>query len=138
MATPVTIPLAAPIDPIDGLLLLHVPPVEALDKVVVEPKQALSIPVIGCIASTVATVVTQQFAAIVYVIVAVDPATPVTIPDVCPTVAIAVLLLLHVPPVTVLVNTVVEPAHIIAFPLMDVGGRFTDVIVDAMHPVASV
>ena len=49
--------------------------------------------------------------------VAVPAVTPVTIPDV-PIVATAVLLLLHTPPVVVLLNVVVEVAQTIAVPVI--------------------
>ena len=49
--------------------------------------------------------------------VAVPAVTPVTIPDM-PIVATAVLLLLHVPPVVVLLNVVVAVAQTIAVPVM--------------------
>ncbi len=51
-------------------------------------------------------------------IVAFPPATPVTIPEFRLTVALAVLLLLHVPPDTASVNDVVLPAHTVAVPLI--------------------
>lgn len=54
---PVTIPLTASIDPIEGLLLLHVPPGVASFKEVVKPVQALRIPVIGSIGFIVTKVV---------------------------------------------------------------------------------
>ena len=99
---------------------------------------APNVPVIGCIAFTVTVVVTKQPAAIVYVIVAVPPATPVTIPETVPTVALAVLLLLHVPPVTASVNVEVDPAHIITVPLIAVGVWLIVTIDVAKHPVARV
>ena len=56
-----------------------------------------------------------------------DPAViPATTP-VALTLAMAALLLLHVPPVVALVNVMVEPAHTVDGPLMmpAVGVRFT-------------
>ena len=50
-------------------------------------------------------------------IVDVPTPTPVTVPSV-PTVAIAVLVLLHVPPVVASVSAIVEPLHIYATPLV--------------------
>jgi hypothetical protein len=46
-ALPVTIPEEEPIEAIAVLLLLHVPPVGVLLSVVVAPKQAISVPVMG-------------------------------------------------------------------------------------------
>lgn len=44
--------------------------------------------------------------------------TPVTIPDEEPTVAIAAFELVHVPPVTVLLNRVVLPVPTVVMPVM--------------------
>lgn len=52
-------------------------------------------------------------------IVAVPVATAVTIPDIDPTDAIAVLLLLHVPPVVALISVVLLPLHTLSVP--DIG-----------------
>ena len=52
--------------------------------------------------------------------VVVPPATPDTIP-VLPTVAIVVLVLLHVPPVVPSLKDVVAPAHMVAVPLIAPG-----------------
>jgi len=52
--------------------------------------------------------------------VAVPAAAPVTFPEVF-TVAIAVLLLLHVPPVVALLNDVVAPGHTTVVPVIVVG-----------------
>ena len=68
----------------------------------------------------------------------VPPATPVIIPELVPAIATAVLLVLHVPPVTASVNVVLEPAHIMAVPLIEVGAWLIDTVVIAIHPVASV
>lgn len=50
---PVTIPLVAPIEPTDGLLLVHVPPGEPSERLVVEPMHALIVPDIGSMPFTV-------------------------------------------------------------------------------------
>ena len=44
---PVTIPVEEPIEAIAVLLLLHVPPAGVLFSVVVAPKHAIRVPVIG-------------------------------------------------------------------------------------------
>jgi hypothetical protein len=60
--------------------------------------------------------------------------TPVTVP-VVPTVAVAVLVLLHTPPVVVSTNVVVAPpAHTFSVPVIEagvVGKGFTETIADA-------
>ena len=61
---------------------------------------------------------------VVYVIVAVPFATPVTIP-VEPTVAIPVLLLLQVPPVVASVNAIVEPWQTDAGPVIAAAVGYT-------------
>ena len=52
-------------------------------------------------------------------------ATPVTMPDVEATVAIAVLLLLHVPPVVPSLSATVDPTHTLVVPAIADGGVFT-------------
>jgi hypothetical protein len=69
--------------------------------------------------------------------VAVPDEIPLTIP-VLPTVAIAVLLLLHVPPVVVLAKVVEAPAHAPAFPVIALGKTFTVTIFVTLHPVVSI
>ncbi len=63
-------------------------------------------------------------------IVTVPEATPVTTPVDEPTVAIAVLLLLHVPPDVALLSVVVLPWQTLAVPVMGDKGLFlkTDVV----------
>ncbi len=48
--------------------------------------------------------------------------TPVTIPELVPTVATAVLVLLHVPPVTASLSVVVDPTQMVVVPAMGPGG----------------
>ncbi len=65
----------------------------------------------------------------------VPAATPVTTPPVF-TVAIAVALLIHVPPDTVLVRVVVDPVHTVAVPPIAAGVAFTvtfAVVVAVLH-----
>ena len=57
--------------------------------------------------------------------VAVPALIPVMMPEVAPIVAIAVLLLVHVPPAAVLVSVVVEPIHTSAVPAIEAGKGFT-------------
>lgn len=54
---------------------------------------------------------------------------PVTVPDVKPTVAIAVLLLVHVPPLIPFDSDEVVPTHKLVDPLMSVGAGVTVIVV---------
>jgi hypothetical protein len=65
---------------------------------------------------------------------AVPPAIPDTIPDV-PTVATALLLLLHVPPDVTLLNPVVLPVQVNKVPVMEDGNSVTVTVVDTWQPV---
>jgi len=100
-----------------------VPPVVLAVKDVVDPIHTVAVPEMVVVPGDVLTVTTCENAAepqlfeIVYDIAAVPAATPLTTPDEL-TVAIPVLLLLHVPPVTASVNVVVDPVHIMSVPLM--------------------
>jgi hypothetical protein len=117
--TPVTIPLVVTVA-IEGLLLLHVPPVDG-DSVVFAPGQidvgpdivtvGLGPIVIGCEALDI-----HPEPVSVYVNVAVPCEIPVTIPELV-IVAILALLLVHVPPVLG-VNEVFPPIHIEFAPLI--------------------
>lgn len=62
---------------------------------------------------------------------AVPAATPVTMPALAPepTVAIDVLLLLHVPPVEVLLRVIVAATHTLFGPVIGVGTGFTVIVV---------
>lgn len=62
---------------------------------------------------------------------------PVTMPVELPTVAVLVLLLLHVPPAGVLPSVVVTPTQVLAVPVMVVGRAFTVTVADRAHPVGS-
>jgi len=53
--------------------------------------------------------------------VTVPEATPVTMPVAGPTVAVAVLLLAHVPPVVASASVVVDPAQTVAVPVIAAG-----------------
>ena len=96
--TPVTMPVEDPTTATAVLELLHVPPEVALLSDVLAPIQADRVPIMGAgNGAMVMTAVAKQPAGVVKVIVA-DPAdTPVMIPVEEPIVAIAVLLLDHVP-----------------------------------------
>lgn len=68
---------------------------------------------------------------------AVPPATPDTMP-VDPTVAVPVVLLLHIPPVVASVRFVVAPAQTEAVPPITAGKRLTVNGLVAKHPPATV
>jgi hypothetical protein len=94
--------------------------------VVIEPTQTVVVPVIVAgNGSTVTVAVALQPVESVYVIVAAPADTPVTTPVVKPTLAVLGLLLLHVPPVEVLLREIVEPAHTFVGPVMPDGSAFT-------------
>jgi hypothetical protein len=59
-------------------------------------------------------------------------------PEDRPTVAIPVLLLLQVPPVTALLKVVVEPAHTVVVPVIAEGVVLTDRIAVEAQPFVSV
>ena len=76
----------------------------------------------------------MQPVVVVYVIIAVPFVTPETAPDEMSTVAIAVLLLLHVPPLVASLNVVVLPAQTVVMPVIGAMG-FTVTVVVAAQPV---
>lgn len=135
-ATPVSVPDDEPIVTVDRLLLVHVPPGIPSPSVAVVPTQAMGDPVIAVGAVITATdVVEKQAAPMVYVMVAEPVVTPVTMPA-TPVLAIAVLLLLHVPPVVPSVSEVVDPAHISVMPEITVGGGLIVTSVVALQPAS--
>lgn len=66
--------------------------------------------------------------------IAVPALTPLTMPVPEPTVAIAVLLLLHAPPVIVSLSVVVAPTHAVADPVIVGGNAFTVTAFIALQP----
>ena len=117
-ATPVTTPVEALTVAMPVLPDVHVPPLVPFDvKVVVPPTQTacvpLKVPALDAAVTVTVRVAVEAghppAAAIVYVIVAVPAATPVTTPVELFTVAIAVLLDDHVPPLLPSVVSVVVP-----------------------------
>lgn len=67
--------------------------------------------------------------------VTVPAAIPVITPVVYPAVAMLVLPLVHVPPLTRSLSVVVEPIHVLVTPLMATGALLTVIVVVVMHPV---
>jgi hypothetical protein len=100
LTTPGVTPVTIPVEPtvaIEVLPLIHPPPVVASARVMVEPTATVPAPVIAAGAAYTVNEVVTLLLPTVYVIVTVPADTPETAPpDV--TVAIAVLLLLQVPP----------------------------------------
>ena len=120
------------------MLLLHVPPVVTLANVIELFTHTDVTPVIAeGSALTVAIAIVLQPALKAYVIVVVPAATPVARPvDVM--VAIAGLLLLHVPPVDASVSVLPKPIHKLRLPaIADTEPTFT-VVVLAQPVVLSV
>ena len=120
---PVTTPVDSPTVAIPVALLLHVPPPVPSVSVVVNPEHTVRVPLIAVgNGFTVTMAVCIQPVASVYVIVAVPPDPPVTMP-VEPTVALPVLL--HVPPLVASVSAVVSPTHTFIVPVIAAGSGFT-------------
>lgn len=137
-ATPVIVPYEPGATPTVGstplvivataiLLLLQLPQLLATDTDAVEPAHTVELPLIAPAAPLTVTITfTEQPAVDVNVIDAVPDDTPLTTPDVLPTVATSVLPLLHAPPPLVaLLNTVVEPVHTLSVPVIADGSAFT-------------
>ena len=107
---PVTVP---PVTPADVELLVHVPPLVASVSTVVDPWQMTAVK--GVIATgalfTVTGFVTKQPDELVNVMLAVPTPEPVTVPLTLPTLAILLLLLLHVPETSE--SVVLEPRQIV-------------------------
>ena len=115
----------------------HVPPPGASCSDMDCPSHTIGPPVIaGGGGSTVTSTVTEQPPA-VYVIVVMPGDAPYTMPE-ATTVAAAVLLLLHVPPLVASLNAVVDPTHMVVAPPMGDGNGFTVTIVVAGQPEAGV
>lgn len=132
----VTIPDDVPMGAMALLLLLHVPPPVVLVNVAAIPEQILVAPLIvaGLAFIVTSCIAKQPVADSLYVIVAVPADTPVTIPLVVGIVAIAVLLLLHVPPVVVLVRVVAAASQRLADPEMAAGVAATFTAIDRKQP----
>jgi hypothetical protein len=139
-AVPNEAPVATPDDePIVtfALLLLHMPPVTALLRLVVEPRQTDVGPVIPAGKGlTVNTIIAWQPVLSIYVILAVPEVTPVTTPVVDPIVAFP-LLLLHVPPEVVLLRLEVSPMQTCGVPVIAAGSEFivTAAVASVPQPV---
>jgi hypothetical protein len=119
--TPVLLIVASDDGPVD-----HVPPVELLNSTEDEPAHTIGLPVIaGGGGNTVINLLTVQPEPREYCIVAKPADIPHTIPLVEFTVATAVLLLVHVPPLVPSVSGVHDPTHTLPEPPMPTGGAVT-------------
>ena len=136
--TPFTRPDEDPIVATVVLLLVHDPPPASL-KVVDNPEHTDVLPEIAAGSGLMVTFAEAiQPVARLYVIVAVPPDTPVTIPLPKPTVATVVLPLVHVPVVTASLSAMVNPVHTVESPVIAAGRRLTVTVFNAVQPVASV
>lgn len=115
-ATPDTTP--ADTSAIVVLALLHDPEPVAVN-VTLDPSHTLVGPVIAGAAALTATVLMLRHPVPIEYVMFVDPTdAPVTTPVVPPTDAIALLALLHVPPLTVLLSVIVVPTHTLIEPVL--------------------
>jgi hypothetical protein len=123
---------------IEVLLLLHAPPVTAMERVEGMPTHTLPGPVMeGSDVLTVTVVVAKHPAASVYEIVAVPEPTALTTP-VDPTVATEASLVLQLPPVLMSLSVEVEPAQSVVGPVMPAGIGLTVTTTPVLQPVGSV
>lgn len=132
---PATIPLAEPIVAL-LLLLAQVPPDVPSLSVMPDPVQTEDGPVMPVGNALTVTCCTSLQPDTAYVILAVPPDTPVTIPAV-PTVALKLLLLLQVPPAVASVRAVVKPIQTLPAPVIAVIGLMVTVTF-LVQPVDSV
>ena len=119
---------------------LQVPPGVASVRVPVLPTQYTDVPVMAAgttgrgLTVTIAKVEeVPQLLLRMYLMESVPPETPLTIPEVLPTVAMPVAVLIHTPPGTVSPNVVVLPAHTVSTPVMGAGGAGTVFTVNMAH-----
>ena len=118
-------PVVDPTVATDVLLLVHTPNSVALVNVVDEPEHTDEAPPMAAgVAATLTIPVAMQPVGNIYVIADVPAATPVTIPDEDPIVAVEVELLDHGPPEEVLLSVVVDPIHTLSVPEMVFGKGF--------------
>ena len=123
--TPVRMPELLPIVATPVTLLIHSPPEVLLDRELVAVSQTASVPVIAAtvgkgltVTDVVASVVQLNPFVTLYVMSAVPADSPVTIPVLLPTEAIALLLLVHIPLAAALARVVVLLSHTVVVPVM--------------------
>src|ERR1043165_1030767 len=136
---PAALPVAIPLVPIDATVPLEellTTPLTALAKVVVAPlhtdEAPVIVPALGMGVTVTTVVVLPPFT--VYVIVAVPPPIPVTMPVRAPIVATEVLLLLHVPLEVISPSVIVVPWQNVVAPVIVASGLFlsTDIVLPAV------
>ena len=128
-----------PILRIAGDPLIHVPPGDESDKIVVRPKQTLLMPLTATGSGfTVTPTVAIQPVGKVYVIIAVPASAPPTVPVPTPTTATEISLLDQTPPAVISVSAIVNPAQTFVVPVMAAGSAYTVTIVLARQPVGKV
>jgi hypothetical protein len=136
IAVPAVTPVITPADDVDAfaLLLVHVPPATVLLSVTVLPVHTDDGPLIaaGAVFTVTVAVATQPVPS-VYVMVTVPAVTPVTTPEVL--IDAFVLLLLHVPPVVVLVSVVVLPSQTVSVPVIVPGSALMVTVAAVIQPV---
>ncbi len=125
LATPVAVPVEEPIVATAVLELDHTPPLVVFVSVVLSPSQINKVPPIaaGMEFTVTVTDLTQPVES-VYEISVVPAVKPATIPLV-PIVATDVLLLLHVPPVDVVLSVVALPSQTDNVPVIEAGNGLT-------------
>jgi len=132
-------PVELPTDAIPELLLVHIPPVEASEKVVVDVWQTELAPVIGAGEFvTTADDVIKHPVDNIYVIVTGPPDIPDIIPVDDPTAIIAELELVHVPPKVALLKVLVVLMYRLVDPEITAGDELTVIVVVVEQPEASV
>jgi hypothetical protein len=137
-ARPVTVPLAASTVPVTMFRLLQVPPAGVLFSVVVLFTHTVLVPVITVgEACTVVTCIAVQ-PLLLYVMLAVPTATPLTTPVLLFTVATAGVLLLHVPPGTDVPSGKVALRHTDVPPVIEPMGVPTVAVNALAQPVRAV
>jgi hypothetical protein len=136
-ATPPATPEAAPIVAVAGVLLTHVPAPDASLSVTVAPGHMESVPATAAgNGFTVSTfVVVQPVDVSVNVIVVVPAVTPPIVPVAAPIVAVAGVLLTHVPAPDASVKVVVVPGQTERAPLMAAGNALTVSTLVVVQPV---
>ena len=131
--TPFTRPLREPTVAAKVLLLLHVPPPEPFERVIVSLAHKADPPIMGPGERLIVTDVTATHpAGEVYLITSVPVVTPVTAP-VDPTVAMLVVMLTQVPPAGLPLSVMIAPTHSAEGPVIT-GMGFTVTTVDVLHP----
>ena len=121
-----------------GLLLLNVPPGVPLLSNIELPMQTVDGPVRGAgVVLTVTVMPVEQPVGIVYLIIAMPGVTPVTTPVLKPTVAMAGVLLLQVPPGIASLTVIAVPMHKTEGPTIGAGSGLTLTTVVVEQPVPS-